>query len=191
MRVVGNGIDVDRHAFRARASEPPTLGWIGRICPEKGLADAAQVAARTGLPLAVWGYLQDADHFAEVVAAHPRARIEHRGFLATADLHRAIGGCAAILVTPAWDEAFGNVAVEAMAAGVPVLAYDRGGPGEIVVDGVTGYVVPAGDLDALADAVGRIDRIDRAACRRHAESEYSIAAMAARVERWLLDVVDD
>jgi glycosyltransferase involved in cell wall biosynthesis len=53
------------------------------------------------------------------------------------------------VMTPKWVEAFGNVAVEAMACGVPVIAYRRGGPAEIVVDGETGFLVEPGDVAAL------------------------------------------
>jgi len=44
-------------------------------------------------------------------------------------------------MTPRWMEAFGNVAIEALACGVPVIAYRRGGPAEIVQDGQTGFLV--------------------------------------------------
>jgi UDP-glucose:tetrahydrobiopterin glucosyltransferase len=92
-------------------------------------------------------------------------------------------------MTPKWVEAFGNVAIEAMAVGVPVIAYARGGPAEIVNDGVTGFVVPADDIDALVAAVGRISEIDRAACRQRVDDEYSSAAMADRVLEWIGDVL--
>ena len=88
-------------------------------------------------------------------------------------------------MTPRWVEAFGNVAVEAMACGVPVIAYRRGGPAEIVVDGVTGFLVEPDDVDGLAAAIGRIGEIDRSACRRQAEANFSVEALAARIDAWL------
>ena len=93
-------------------------------------------------------------------------------------------------MTPKWVEAFGNVAIEAMACGVPVIAYRRGGPAEIIVDGETGFLVEPDDIDGLVAAVGRIDEIDRVECRQRVEEEYSIPALAGRVEKWLDAVIE-
>ena len=73
---------------------------------------------------------------------------------------------------------FGNVVIEALATGVPVIAYDRGGPAEIVIDAATGFVVPADDIDALAETVARIDTIDSLAGRRYVEGQFSTEALA-------------
>jgi UDP-glucose:tetrahydrobiopterin glucosyltransferase len=188
--VIASGLAVERYDVRLWADEPPYLGFIGRISPEKGLADAAAVAEATRLPLRVWGLMQDRGVWDAAVAAHPRADVTYEGFLATDDLQAAIGGCAAVVMSPKWVEAFGNVAIEAMATGVPVIAYRRGGPAEIVVDGTTGFLVAPDDVDGLVDAVNRRGEIDRAECRRRVESEYSIDAFAGRVERWLDAVID-
>ena len=56
-------------------------------------------------------------------------------FLPTEQLQRELGQCAVMLNTPKWNEAFGNVVVEAMACGVPVVAYQRGGPAELIEEG--------------------------------------------------------
>ena len=59
-----------------------------------------------------------------------------------------------IVVIPVlWEEPFGIVALEAMAAGKPVVAYNSGGLSEIIVDGLTGFLVPRGNIDELASAV--------------------------------------
>jgi glycosyltransferase involved in cell wall biosynthesis len=75
-----------------------------------------------------------------------------------------------------WDEPFGLVMAEALAAGTPVLAFPRGAAPEIVEDGVTGYL--CADVDAMIAAVSRIDRLDRAACRQAAERRFSLQRMA-------------
>ena len=165
------------------------LGAVGRISPEKGLEDVAALSEQTGWPVKVWGFMQDPEYWRRVLADHPGSRLEYCGFLSTAELQEAIGGCTALVMTPKWVEAFGLVAVEAMATGVPVVAYDRGGPAEIVVDGETGFVVPADDVEALAEALGRVDAIDRLRCRQRVDEEYSTEAFAHRFEAWLLDVV--
>ena len=63
-----------------------------------------------------------------------------------------------------------------MACGTPVLGFRRGAVPEVVTDGETGWVVD--DLDQLVAAIGRIDAIDRRACRRRVELHYSAAAIA-------------
>lgn len=190
-RVIGNGIVVERYDLRVDADDPPYLGFVGRIAPEKGLDTVAEVSERTGLAVRVWGLVQDQAYLDGVLERHPGARFELQGFVPTDVLQAAIGGCTAIVMTPTWIEAFGNVAIEAMACGVPVIAWDAGGPAEIVTDGVTGFLVPDGDVDAVVSAVEHVDRLDRRACRARVEAEFSAAAHADRVLAWLEQVVAD
>ncbi len=75
--------------------------------------------------------------------------------------------------------------VEALACGVPVIAYDRGGPGEIVENAVTGWLVTADDREALTEATRQVASIDRRSCRRWAEQWASLDALAARIEAWI------
>jgi UDP-glucose:tetrahydrobiopterin glucosyltransferase len=182
--VVGNGFDLQ--AYELCLEPDALLGWVGRIAPEKGLEDAAAAAACCGLPLAVWGLREDETYAAAVEASVPAGTLQWRGFLPTAALQAQLGRCQALLNTPKWNEAYGNVVVEAMACGVPVVAYRRGGPGELVQPGLNGLLVEPDDVTALAAAVQQVDRIDRSACRRWAEHHASRAALAERVEAWLL-----
>ena len=185
-RVLGNGFDMAQYAFSP--GHDGVLGFAGRIAPEKGLEDALAVAAQTGKLLRVWGLMQDAAYWQAACAGQPRVRVSYEGFLPTAAFAQGLGRCQGLLMTPKWEEAFGNVAAEALACGVPVIAYARGGPAEITVDGVTGFVVAADDVNGAAAAAGRLDAIDRRACRRRAEAEHSAPALARRVEAWLRDL---
>jgi UDP-glucose:tetrahydrobiopterin glucosyltransferase len=188
--IIGSGIAVERYDLHITADEPRHLGFIGRISPEKGLDDVVAVAEASGLPLKVWGLMQDQAAWDAAIAAHPGAQVSYEGFLPTDELQAAIGGCAAVVMAPKWVEAFGNVAIEAMATGVPVISYRRGGPAEIIDDGKTGFLVEPDDLEGLIAAVARIDELDRVECRQRVEEEYSIPALAARVEKWLDAVVE-
>jgi glycosyltransferase involved in cell wall biosynthesis len=62
----------------------------------------------------------------------------------------------AVSVIPSLEEGFGIPAAEAMGCAIPVVASDAGGLPEVVEDGVTGYVVPKGNVEALAEAVGKL-----------------------------------
>lgn len=116
-------------------------------------------------------------------AAEP-ARL--RGFYAAADL----------MVWPAIQEAYGMALLEAQAAGLPVLAGDVGGVPDIVRDGVTGRLVPEGDPEAFAAALGGL-LDDPAGCRRMGDAArrtvlagHGAAAAATTLDRWLLEAVE-
>ena len=66
------------------------------------------------------------------------------------------------------------VAAEAQACGTPVVAFRRGALAEVIVDGVTGFLVAPDDLRAAADAVGRAPAVSRTVCREHAETHLDI-----------------
>ena len=181
--VVGNGFDLSRYQLQLTTDGP--LGWAGRVAPEKGLEDAASVAAQLGETLRVWGLVEDDAYARRVESAVPAGTIEWCGFKPTAELQRELGGCRALLNTPKWNEAYGNVVVEALACGVPVIAYDRGGPGEIIQNGETGWLVAPDDREALAQATLQASAIDRVACRRWVERCASQEGLATRVEAWI------
>ncbi len=181
-RNIQNGFDLSLYEFCAQPQQQ--LAWVGRIAPEKGLEDAVAAAQIVGIPLKIWGVIQDKDYWDQICAEYPDAPIEYCGFLPTSDLQQKLGQSQALLMTPRWVEAFGNVAIEALACGVPVIAYRRGGPAEIVRDGETGWLVEPDNVDGLVSAIGQLDHLDRQACRRQAEAEYSLEAMSDRLEAW-------
>lgn len=183
-RVVGNGFDLARYRFRQESRGP--LGWAGRVAPEKGLEDAAAAAAALGEQLLVWGLREDPAYAEAVEAMVPPGTLQWRGFLPTDDLQEELGRCRALINTPKWNEAYGNVVVEALACGVPVVAYDRGGPGELVQSGETGFLVEPDDIAALTSALRRLPELDRADCRDWVERNASQAVFARRVEDWIL-----
>jgi glycosyltransferase involved in cell wall biosynthesis len=82
---------------------------------------------------------------------------------------------AAVVLYPArWDEPFGMAAAEAQACGTPVVAFRRGGLSEVIMDGVTGFLVPPDDVRAAAEAVTKVAGISRRACREHAEGQLDL-----------------
>ena len=87
--------------------------------------------------------------------------------------------------TPKWNEAYGNVVVEAMACGVPVIAYDLGGPGELIEDGFNGFLVKPDNIEELIKATKSISEIKRKNCREWFEEKATTKVFAERVENWL------
>ncbi|MGA7932159.1 MAG: glycosyltransferase family 4 protein [Kovacikia sp.] len=180
---IGNGFDLSLYQF---CPQPENyLGWVGRIAPEKGLEDAVAAAQKAGILLKIWGVLQNVAYWHDICDQYPDAPVSYEGFLPTAELQQAIGKCRGLIVTPRWVEAFGNVVIEALACGVPIIAYRRGGPAEIVQDGKTGWLVEPDSVAGLVEAIAHLDQIDRHTCRQQAEATYSLAAFGDRLECWL------
>lgn len=186
-RNVANGFDLSLYEFCPMPDRQ--LGWVGRIAPEKGLEDAVAAAQQVGIPLKVWGVMQDEVYWQDICDQYPDAPVSYAGFLPTIDLQRELGRCQAMLMTPRWVEAFGNVAIEALACGVPVIAYRRGGLTEIIQDGETGWLVEPDAVAELVHAIHKLDHIDRATCRQHVEASYSLTAMGDRLEAWFADIL--
>ncbi|MEA5451300.1 glycosyltransferase family 4 protein [Leptolyngbya sp. CCNP1308] len=185
--ILSSAIDLALYDFCPSPGE--ALAWMGRISPEKGLEDALEAAAIAQAPLKILGKLEDADYWGTLCDRFPHATDCYLGFLPTTELQQVLRQCRALLMTPRWVEAFGNVAIEALACGVPVIAYARGGPAEIVQAGKTGWLVPPDDVQGLVDAIAKINQLDRHACRHQAETEYSLDALAARFEQWFEAII--
>jgi glycosyltransferase involved in cell wall biosynthesis len=149
--------------------------FAGRMSPEKGAAEAIDIARAAGVPIEVYGDVYDADYNRQQIdprRASPGV-VVYPG-VARASLWQAMARAAVVLCPSRWDEPFGLAAAEAQACGTPVVAFSRGGLGEVIVDGVTGFLVRPGDLAAAAAAVAKIPGISRPACRQHAESRLDL-----------------
>jgi len=183
--IIGGGVDVEGFVFVDRAHADGRVAFVGRVSPEKGLRDVVRACRLAGRPLHVWGYMQHDDEWAASVEGADEDSAVYRGFVDARRLGAELGECTALVMAPKWVEAFGNVAVEAMACGVPVVSYRRGGPAEVVVDGENGFLVDADDVVGLAAALGRVGALSRRACRTSAAENHSVDALAGRVEAWL------
>ena len=179
---VYHGLPVERYAFAAE--DRGYLAFLGRIAPEKQADFAIEIARRVGLPLRIAAKVDAADqaYFERVVAPLlDDPLVEFLGEIGEDAKPAFLGGARALLFPVDWPEPFGLVMIEAMACGTPVVARPCGSVPEIVVHGRTGFV--ADTLVELADAVKRLDEIDRSECRRHVERHFSAARMAEDYEK--------
>jgi glycosyltransferase involved in cell wall biosynthesis len=163
--------------FRPEAGAGAGAGAVfaGRLSPEKGAADAIDIARAAGISIDVYGDAYDPEYAREQVAprgAEPGVTL-HPG-VPRAELWPAMARAAVLLCPSQWDEPFGMAPAEAQACGTPVVAYRRGGLGEVIIDGVTGFLVAPGDIAAAADAVRRAAGLSRRACRDHAVSHLDL-----------------
>jgi glycosyltransferase involved in cell wall biosynthesis len=88
---------------------------------------------------------------------------------------RLLTGARGLLNPIRWPEPFGLVMVEALACGTPVLTFPEGAAPEIVSDGKTGFLCL--DESDMADRIGQVDMLDRAACRRAVEDYFNTTRM--------------
>jgi len=174
-----------RRVTRVDAVLPPlvptrAIGWssspghgavfAGRLSPEKGAAEAIDIARAAGVAIEVYGDAYDAAYAREQIGPRRgRTGVTLHGGVARATLWAAMARAAVVLCPSRWDEPFGMAAAEAQACGTPVVAFRRGGLPEVIADGVTGFLVAPGDLEAAADSLRKAAGLSRPACRRHAE----------------------
>jgi UDP-glucose:tetrahydrobiopterin glucosyltransferase len=184
--IIYNGIDVDAIPSGAQPDPENFLLFAGRISPEKGVTDALEIARRAGRRLLLAGGIYDQSYFDQQVRPALEAGkgfSEYLGQVSQGDLWRLMSRASALLLPIGWEEPFGLVAAEALAAGCPVIAYARGALPEIISGGETGFLIPPGDVDAAASAVSQIAAISRAACRARAKDRFSLSRMLDEHER--------
>ncbi len=171
---IHHGIEVDKFPF-VEVPEDYLL-FYGRIHPDKGAAEAIELARRSGRRLVMAGLIQDTGYFAERVEPFIDAdRVTFLGEVGSDRRGEVLGRASALLHLINFDEPFGLSVVEAMACGTPVIANARGSMRELIRDGVTGYLVEPGK-DALG-AVEAAAGLNRAEVRRVARERFSVARM--------------
>lgn len=139
-------------------SPPPPDGpvlAVARLVPEKGIDVLVRAAAAAGVPVEVVGEGEQRGAL-EDLARSLGADVRFLGALAPGALAERYAA-ARLVAVPSRREGFGLVAAEAAAAGRAVVASRVGGLADVVVDGVTGVLVPPGDVDALAAALNTVD----------------------------------
>jgi glycosyltransferase involved in cell wall biosynthesis len=164
--------------------------FAGRLSPEKGAAEAIDIARAAGVRIDIYGDSYDAAYARERIdprRAEPGVRVHPA--VPRSSLWQAIARAAVVLCPARWDEPFGMVAAEAQACGTPVVAFERGALGEVIVAERTGFLVAPDDIHAAADAVRRTTRLSRSECRTHAERRLDLERSLEAHERLYRRVV--
>lgn len=194
LSIIRNGVDLDRFRPGTAPSAPaaaPIVGTLANLRPEKGLLQLVEAAAlvRGHVPSArfsIWGE--------GPLRPALEARIQALGLTDTVLLHgstrepeKALQRCD-VFVLPSLSEACSNVLLEAMATGLPVVTTRIGGNPNLIEDGRTGLLVPAGHPQPLADAIARLlsspelaGRV-AAGARQRALAEFGMKRMIEHME---------
>ncbi|HEY8055204.1 MAG TPA: glycosyltransferase family 4 protein [Terriglobales bacterium] len=174
LSVVHHGLDHRR--YRVATGRRDYLCFIGRLAPIKGTHIAIQVARRAGLPLKIAGEIQPLfqEYWKQEIEPQLGHGIEYVGEVDLKGKNELLAGARALLFPIQWEEPFGLVMVEAMACGVPVLAFGRGSAPEVVEDGTSGWLCR--DMEDMADRCVSLD-ISPVQCREYLERRFSLAGM--------------
>ena len=207
--VVHNGIDTDRFALAAAAAHrgggdlPIMVGAVGHLAPIKGhdlfVRAAALIAARRrGVRFVVIGEDKSPQMGYRRYLENLVAELGLTGIVSLPgwqDDMATVLSSLSLFVSAARSEPFGLAIVEAMAAGLPVVATASEGASEIIDDGITGKLVPADDPETLAKAITDLldDPLERSRLARNAvlaaRERYSLARMASETERVYREVL--
>jgi glycosyltransferase involved in cell wall biosynthesis len=171
---VYHGIDLSRFTFSADGGDDLVI--LGRIHPDKGTADAIEIAGQAGRRLKIAGPIQDRGYFEERVAPYVDGdKVSYLGSVGPEPRAELLANAAVLLHPIEFAEPFGLSVVESMAAGTPVVAYRRGSMPEIIDEGVTGFLVS--DVDSAVAALEPAMELPRADIRSVAERRFSAERM--------------
>lgn len=175
VRTVHDGVDIKSYAY---CGEPEDyLLYAGRIVPEKGIKEAIAVAKKSNHRLLIIGpvYSDGKGYFDQYIKPQLDNQILYLGFVEQKQLAKYYQKAKALLTPVQWEEPFGLTTIEAMASGTPVISFNRGAAPEIIDNGRTGYVVNT--TAEMIEAVYKINRLSRAACREHVKANFSLKNM--------------
>jgi glycosyltransferase involved in cell wall biosynthesis len=166
--------------FRLGGGSGGYLAFLGRICADKGILPAIEIARRAGLELKVAAKVDpaDQDYFEEQVrpVLQQSPHVDYIGEINDSQKQQFLGEARALLFPISWPEPFGLVMIESMACGTPVIAFRWGSVPEVMEDGVTGFVVET--VEQAAEAVPKLAGLSRHAIRARFDKRFSVRAMA-------------
>ncbi|AFZ59911.1 glycosyltransferase family 4 protein [Anabaena cylindrica FACHB-243] len=189
---VYNGIDVSSYEFYAQPTDPPYLAFLGRISPEKGPHLAIEIAKKSGWQLKIAGKVDfvDVEYFeTQIKPQIDGKQIQYLGEANHVQKNAIMGGAVATLFPITWREPFGLVMVESMAAGTPVIAMRMGSTPEVISDGETGFLCD--NTQECINAIDKINRLNRYACRHYAEEKFSLQQMTNGYEALYQQIIGE
>lgn len=175
---VHHGLPADLYTLIEKPKGDYVL-FLGRICPEKRLDRAIEIAHRAGIKLKIAAKVDPADKeyfHREIEPLLDTEGVEFINEVADPEKNGLIGNAMAMLFPIDWPEPFGLVMIEAMACGTPVIAFPCGSVPEIVNHGLNGYICR--NIEEAVSTLTQIDKFDRKACRAVFERRFTAKRMA-------------
>lgn len=163
------------------------LAFLGYISGNKGVSQAIQATLRTSDNLIIAGPVDLHDtasqiYFEQEVKPYVDGnKIKYIGPLDMNEKINFLSQAKAVLMPIQWDEPFGLVAIEALACGTPVIAFNRGALPEIIENGKTGFIVDT--IEDMASKINQIEQLSRPACTESYEKSFTATRMAHEYEK--------
>lgn len=188
VHVIPHGIDLKGYGVAPREARKDYVVFLGRFTPGKGPLEAISIARRAGVPIKLAA--PQNDYYRQVIAKEVDGReVEYVGEVRGEAKAELLSRARALLYPLCEAEAFGLVLVEALASGLPVVAYAKGAVPEIIKHGVSGWLGET--QEELVRGVREVDLLSRAAIRKEAEARFSAGIMAGAVEELLCRIVEE
>jgi len=175
LATVYNGIETKN--FKFNESPDDYLLFFGRIHPDKGTAEAIQIALKSKKRLIIAGIVQDDSYFKEKIEPFLSSDIQFIGAAGPEKRNELLGKANALLHPINFEEPFGLSVAESMLCGTPVIAFNKGSMPELIKNGETGFLVA--NTDEAVRAVGDLADLERSKCREWALSQFSQEKMVA------------
>lgn len=170
LATIYNPINIKTFAFNPIPKNYALM--VSTVGIHKNQKDAIIACQKANMPLIIAGKIRDQDYFnKEIKPFVDGINVIYHGELDFEEKLKLYQEAKAFLFPIKWQEPFGLVVIEALCCGTPVIAYPNGGPKEIIVNNINGYLV--NNSDEMADKIGRIDQIKRDECRRDIEKRFS------------------
>ena len=182
VRTIYHGLPLDKYPFNQNPED--YILWLSRIGPDKGIAEAIEIAKLAGEKLIISGNIlpQFADYFEFRIK--PLIDGKQIQFVGTSDFPKKIElfkNAKAFLFPVKRPEPFGLVVIEAMACGVPVIAFKEGSLPELIENEKTGFLVNS--VEEACQAIKKINQISRKYCREYTKKNFNLKRMVNRYEK--------
>lgn len=184
---------IDLEDFKFSRKSKGYLLFMGRICHNKGVHTAIKVAKLAKKKLVIAGRIDEDqpyfDYYLKFVKPHINNRtIKYVGEVDFATKVKLFQGALATLFPIDWDEPFGNVQIESMACGTPVITFNRAASHEVINNGKSGYIVGNQDVNKMVEAIKKVHLVDRVKTRQWVKNNFSIQILVKEYEKIYKDL---